>query len=225
MRWPSDVQLRDGTVSVTGDSAIQFGVVLRYQDVDNYLLAFYSPTQQTIGWHERCDGQFGTWIASRTVPSLTTRRVRLTATAEGDAVHVMLTDDQNHAYVCAAHIQQLHNAGGVGVYFDTAAKAGEQQLDDFQAITTAAVIQDDAVQVIVPSQLCDDEMVWNLGQHIAVEGTPANALSTPPLKALAVESTAAWNTSRRRDWKTLFPTSGTGERMGAVSGSWGLRSR
>ena len=37
MALASDVQLRDGTVSVTGDSALQFGVVLRYQDVDNYL--------------------------------------------------------------------------------------------------------------------------------------------------------------------------------------------
>ena len=200
------VQQKDGSVSVTGDAGLQFGVVLRYQDADNYLLAFYSPAQKTIGWHERRNGNFGPWVAARAVPELKSKRVRLTAVVEGGRIRSLLTDDEGNAFVCAGKVEHLKEAGRVGVYFDTAAGPGEQKVDDFVASGRGAVVQDDAVQVVVPASVRGDGFVWNLGEQVQVEGAPADSIcGEAKLKAIAVKS-AADLTSPGQQPERLFPT-------------------
>jgi uncharacterized protein (DUF608 family) len=200
------VQQQDATVSVNGDADLQFGVVLRYHDADNYLMAFYSPAQKAMGWHERRNGNFGNWVTWRAVPEFKSKRARLTAVVEGSRIRSLLTDDEGNAFVCAGKVEHLRDAGRVGVYFDTAAKAGEQRVDDFVVIGRGAVVRDDAVQVVVPAKVRGDSFVWNLGERVRVKGEPTASLcGGEKLKAIEVK-TAADLTSSERQPDRLFPT-------------------
>ena len=85
----------------------------------------------------------------------------------------------------------LKDAGRVGVYFDTAAKAGEQTVDDFVVTGRGTVIQDDAVQVVVPASVRGDRFVWNLGEQVAVKGDDCRSpCGGARLKAIEVKTRA-----------------------------------
>ena len=202
---------RDVTVSVTGDADLQFGVILRYQDTNNYLMAFYSPAQGIVAFHERVGGNWGGYGASQSVPPQTTKRLRLTVGVEGNRLRAVLTDEVGTSHVCAGPVSRLLESGGAGVYFDTAAKAGAQALDDLAIHGQDAVVQNDAVQVMALPSAVTNGFVWNLGEYVRVSGSAAEALTLGgTLEALAV--------SRSEDLqnigpKTLFPAR-------APAGTW-----
>ena len=183
-------------------------------------MAFYSPVQGTLGWHERRNGEFGPWVASRAVPPLKSKHVRLTALVEGDRIRSLLTDDEGNAYVCAGKVDRLKQAGRVGVYFDTAAKVGQQTVDDFVVIGRGTVIQDDAVQVVVPASVRGDRFVWDVGEHVAVTGSDDRS----PLRRGEVEGNRSEDECGPRRQASagvkVVSHPRTREGLGAVSRPW-----
>ena len=58
------------TVRVRAKHQLQFGIVMRYADNDNYVLAFFEPVQRIIAVHERRNGNFGPHVSSARVEGL-----------------------------------------------------------------------------------------------------------------------------------------------------------
>ncbi|MCX6878534.1 MAG: DUF4038 domain-containing protein [Verrucomicrobia bacterium] len=81
----------DLMASVEANSDAEAGVILRFQDPDNYLVALYSPTMKAIYLHDRKNGSWGEQLGRVAVPE-SGPRIRLTAAACGSHAAMVLTD-------------------------------------------------------------------------------------------------------------------------------------
>src|SRR5262249_11361280 len=55
----SNVSWADARVSVGAGSSAEAGIVFRYRDPANYVVAVYNPAQQAIYFHDRKNGEWG----------------------------------------------------------------------------------------------------------------------------------------------------------------------
>lgn len=88
------VRERDVQASVTARSDAEAGLILRFHDPDNYLVALYTPSLKAIYLHDRRDGAWGEPLGKVAVPSVGPR-LTLTAAACGEWAALRLSDGQH----------------------------------------------------------------------------------------------------------------------------------
>jgi len=81
----------DLMASVDANSDSEAGVILRFHDADNYLVALYSPWLKAIFLHDRKAGQYGAPLGQVPVPEIGPK-IHLAAAACGDCAALVLTD-------------------------------------------------------------------------------------------------------------------------------------
>ena len=81
----------DATASVEALSNAEAGIVLRYHDPNNYIVALYSPLFHAIYIHDRRDGQWGYQLGRVEVGDLGPN-ITLTATVSGNYAIMQLRD-------------------------------------------------------------------------------------------------------------------------------------
>ena len=105
----------------TGSNNIA-GVVLRYQDADNYVLAIYSPKVKGIWIHDRQKGLYGSRLGFKAVPTIGAR-IRLIAEAHGK--HASLTvSDGEQVYRSLPVTVTNTRSGGIGLWSEPLTCAG-----------------------------------------------------------------------------------------------------
>ncbi|MHB8957628.1 MAG: apiosidase-like domain-containing protein [Pirellulaceae bacterium] len=87
----------DLMAGVDANSNAEAGVILRFHDADNYLVALYSPLLKAIFLHDRKNGNWGASLGKVDVPEIGPR-IRLTAAACGNYAAMALTDGQQTYY-------------------------------------------------------------------------------------------------------------------------------
>lgn len=108
------MSLRDAKISVNASSLSQAGIVLRYQDRKNYLLALY--TGNSICFKEMVEGKF--------VPALVVQKVNglesditLSAKVNGSQAHLSVSDGKKTCSIRST-IQSFHESGFVGLFHE-----------------------------------------------------------------------------------------------------------
>jgi len=95
-------------------SNAEAGIILRFHDPSNYLVALYTPSLKRIYLHDRKGGQWGDPLGEVAVPEIGPR-IRLTAAACGDRAAMVLTDGKK---TYCTHVVKVTNtkAGKVGLW-------------------------------------------------------------------------------------------------------------
>jgi len=104
----------DLMASAQANSDAEAGIILRFHDPSNYLVALYTPSLKRIYLHDRKDGQWGDPLGEVAVPEIGPK-IRLTAAACGDYAAMVLTDGKKTYYT---HVVKVTNtkAGKVGLW-------------------------------------------------------------------------------------------------------------
>jgi len=144
-----DREFDDITVSVGVNADVDAGIVLRYHDPDNYLVALYGPSgawpyARRIYMHDRVDGSYGPVLGTVSIPAIGPH-FRLTADVSGGQMQVAISDGI-HSY--SSQPVQVKNVkpGPVGVW--RGKTGGAQEFDDFLVSSRLKSEADDpAVQV------------------------------------------------------------------------------
>ena len=123
----------DAMVSVDANADAEAGVMLRYHDADNYLVALYSPSLKSIFLHDRRDGHYGEPLGAVAVPEIGPR-FTLTAAATGDRAALTITDG-TRAYWTPVVTVRNHDRGRVGLWFFQI--GNRQEFGDFRVSRTA----------------------------------------------------------------------------------------
>ena len=84
----------DLMVSVEANSDAEAGIILRFQDIDNYLVGLYSPLLKSIYIHDRRNGQWGKMLGKVDVREIGPR-IQLTMAACDRFAALVLTDGKN----------------------------------------------------------------------------------------------------------------------------------
>lgn len=134
---------KDLMVSVEAPSNAEAGIVLRFHDLNNYLVALYSPRLKALYLLDRRNGQWGPFFAYR-IPQLgivdvpeVGPKIRLTAGACGPYAAVVLTDGTRTYHTPAVKIGNV-TGGKVGLW---RSDAGERQpYANFQVSRTPFVV-------------------------------------------------------------------------------------
>jgi hypothetical protein len=87
----ADIREADLMVSVDARSDAEAGIVLRFQDADQYVVALYSPLLKAIFLHDRQDGTWGEQLGHVDVPEIGPQ-IHLTAATCGSYAALVLTD-------------------------------------------------------------------------------------------------------------------------------------
>ena len=114
----------------------QFGIVLRYENNDNYVLAFFEPVQKIIAVHERRNGNFGPHVTSARVEGVAAGPVTLETEIAGPDLKLVFRDSRGATWRAACRLGTLVHPGAVGIYCDQASAKGAQQFDDFEVQTS-----------------------------------------------------------------------------------------
>ncbi len=87
----------DLMASADANSDAEAGIILRFHNADNYLVALYSPSLHSIFLHDRKDGKWGDSLGAIPVPEIGPK-IHLTAAACGDYMALVLTDGRKNYY-------------------------------------------------------------------------------------------------------------------------------
>jgi hypothetical protein len=104
----------DLMASVEANSNAEAGIILRFHDPDNYLVALYSPELKAIYVHDRKNGQWGDQLGHVAIPEIGPR-IHLTAAACGDYSAMVLSDGEKSYHTPTVKVGNL-TSGKAGVW-------------------------------------------------------------------------------------------------------------
>ena len=160
-----DVNQADVLVSVEARSDTEAGILLRFQDPSNSLVAVYSPKLKGLWIHDRQKGEYGPRLGLTEVPEIGPS-IRLLAEAHGPSASLTITDGQ-HTYrtspvlvtnthagstgVWSEHLSCDHGLGGGGcrATHDPPAEQGSQRFDKFVAYKIEDIAPDANQNLVV----------------------------------------------------------------------------
>jgi len=122
---PSIVEQVDGTdlvVSADAKSDAEAGLVLRFHDPGNYVVALYSPLFKCIFIHDRQDANWGGMLGKVDVPEIGPE-IRLTAAVVGEYGALVVTDGKQTWRTPPVKLSNT-TSGKTGLWFY---QIGEQQ--------------------------------------------------------------------------------------------------
>ncbi|MCX6926818.1 MAG: DUF4038 domain-containing protein [Verrucomicrobia bacterium] len=100
--------------SAEANSNAEAGIILRFHDPDNYLVALYSPAFKTIFLHDRRNGQWGANLGEVPVPEIGPK-IRLAAAACGGYAALVLTDGKKSYHTPIVEVSNV-TSGKAGVW-------------------------------------------------------------------------------------------------------------
>ncbi len=122
----------DLMASADARSDAEAGIILRFHDADNYLVALYSPLLKSIFLHDRKNGQWGAGLGTVAVPEIGPK-IRLTAAACGEYAALVLTDGKKSYHTGPLPVGNI-TPGKVGLWHF---QIGERQAyDNFEVSRT-----------------------------------------------------------------------------------------
>ncbi|MBM4034148.1 MAG: DUF4038 domain-containing protein [Planctomycetes bacterium] len=104
----------DLMASADAKSDAEAGIILRFHDADNYLVALYTPSLKAIYLHDRRNGQWGEPLGRVAVPEIGPE-IRLTAAACGEYAAMVLTDGKRAFSTPTVKVNNV-TSGKVGVW-------------------------------------------------------------------------------------------------------------
>ena len=164
----------DVRVSVDARADAQMGIVLRYQNPGNFVLAFFTPGARIIGFHQSIDGNLGPWLGATSAAGLSGRSLHVVAETDGPLATLTVSDDQGHRALARTRLTRILGAGSVGLYHD-ASVPGPQQFAEFSATRIERPLPAGAIEVIVPPGKDAEDQAWSLGQRVSISGTLSTA--------------------------------------------------
>lgn len=202
----SNFKERDVRVSVDAEAATQMGILVRYRDERNFVLAFYTPQAKKFGFHHAVDGNLGPWIQPVSTDVLSGESIHMTVEIEGDRIRASLGDDGSRTVRTECTTGPISEPGRIGLYHDRSAP-GVQRFDNFKLARLQRVVPADAVQIIVPDSVATDSAVWAVDSHVRVRGAKDEyKTSDGSLRAVKVSRVADIAALERGPAeKTLFP--------------------
>lgn len=144
---------RDLMASVDANSDAEAGIILRFHDTDNYLVALYSPLLKAIFLHDRKIGQWGEMLGRVSVPEVGPR-IQLVAAACGEFAALVLTDGQRNYATPVVKVANT-TAGQTGLWLF---QIGERQ--EFSHFAVSATPFDpprDSLEAGLPDVIRTDE--------------------------------------------------------------------
>ena len=137
---PKNISAKNVMVTVDAQANAEAGIVLRFKDDRNFVLAIYSPPHQAIYFHERTDGNWGGMISPVHYDQLEPG-IKLKASVEGNMAKFSVSDGQN-TYETSHQIQAFHEAGDIGLFHNL---VPEQRFDNFVAkdLSGMSLFEDD----------------------------------------------------------------------------------
>ena len=122
----------DLMASAEANSDAEAGIILRFHDAGNYVVALYSPSLKSIFLHDRKNGQWGEQLGKVAVPEIGPD-IRLTAAVSGDYAALIITDGKKTYYTPTVKVGNT-TAGKAGLWLY---QIGErQQFDNFEVSRT-----------------------------------------------------------------------------------------
>jgi hypothetical protein len=109
-----DVNEADMLVSVKSHRDAEAGILLRFHDSDNSLVAVYSHELKSVWLHDRQNGEYGPRLGATHVPEIGSD-ITLVAEANGSSASLTITDGQ-HIYRTSPVLVTNTHAGRVGVW-------------------------------------------------------------------------------------------------------------
>ncbi len=123
---------KDMMVSARAKSDAEAGLVLRFHDPDNYLVAFYSPQFKGIAIHDRRNGEWGEALGKVETPGIGPN-IQLTAAVSGDYAALVISDGKKTWRTPAVKISNS-TPGKTGLWFYQIGK--EQAFENFEVSET-----------------------------------------------------------------------------------------
>ncbi len=194
---------RDVRVSVDASLDAEIGIVVHYQDPQNYALAFVTPAHHIVGYHEVVSGNFGPWIAPVPTGQLAGDDVRMTVEVRGSRMVTTVEDGEGHVLRTHCQLNRLVSAGAVGLYYDRSS-AELQKFDNCQVERLTRQVPDEAIRVILPGAALDENAVWDMGSRLRVVGKWAEAAGSDGHRVLVVSRVGDITAESPRD-QFLFP--------------------
>jgi len=119
---------KDLMASAEANSDAEAGIIIRFHDTDNYLVALYTPSLKKIYLHDRKDGQWGNPLGDVAVPEIGPK-IHLTAAACSDHAAMVMTDGKRTYYTPVVTVGNT-TAGKTGLWLF---QIGErQEYDNFE---------------------------------------------------------------------------------------------
>ena len=174
---PRNIVLADGIdgdalrIRYDANGALQMGVVTHFTDAGRFILAFYSPVHDVVGFHEVKDGNYGSWLGAVDATPITGDVVHFEVTLERGHVRAVLRDDAGHAVEGRIRPQLEGPGGAVGLYYDSLARAGTQRFENIQIAAFERVVPANAVQVVIPPESRGENRTYILGEAVVIHGT------------------------------------------------------
>ncbi len=106
------VRTKDVSVGIDARNVGQSGILLRYKDLDNFLLATYVPHMNAIFFHERIGGRWGQILAPVPIPAFGPE-LHLAAKVQGPRATFTVSDGVRQA-TTKHTVRQLNDTGAVG---------------------------------------------------------------------------------------------------------------
>ncbi len=161
---------RDVRVSVDADAGVQMGILVRYRDKNNFVLAFYQPRDRILGFHEAANGNLGPQVGNVSAKTLVGDTIHMVVEVRGKRVSATLTDGQSHTVETSFTVGRLTEAGGVGLYHDRSVGPRPQHFDNLEVARLTRVVPANAVQVVIPAGVSKADAVWAIGDEVKVTG-------------------------------------------------------
>jgi len=122
------IEETDAIASVNANGDAEAGILLRFQDADNYLVGLYSPSLKAIYFHNRTNGAWGPMLGKVAVPEVGPR-IHLAAAVCGNLAALTLTDGKT-TYATPNVVISRISTGKIGLWLY---KVGDhQQYDHFE---------------------------------------------------------------------------------------------
>jgi Protein of unknown function (DUF4038)/Domain of unknown function (DUF5060) len=109
-----EVNEADMLVSVEARSDAEAGILLRFHDPDDSLVAVYSPTLKGVWIHDRQRGVYGSRLGFMEVPEIGPS-IHLVAEAQGSSASLTITDGE-HIYRTSPVVVTNTHSGSVGIW-------------------------------------------------------------------------------------------------------------
>ena len=146
------VENTDLMASVDAKSDAEAGIILRFHDADNYLVAIYSPLRKAIFFHDRQNGQWGAQLGTVEVPEIGPR-IHLAAATCGRYAAMVLTDEKNTFYTPIVNISNV-TSGKTGVWLNLIGE--RQEFSNFELSSTKFFVPQNEVAGLSPVTIIND---------------------------------------------------------------------
>ena len=127
---------RDVMASADANSDAEAGIILRFHDAANYLVALYTPSLKKIYLHDRKDGQWGDPLGAVDVPEIGPK-IHLAAAVSGDYAAMVLTDGRKTYYTPIVKVSNTAS-GKAGLWLFQI--GDRQEFDNFELSRTPLVL-------------------------------------------------------------------------------------